>query len=146
MKEVTYYHVECDRHAVIVAEGLAVESFLDTGLNAGFFSNAPVATQLHVNRPGPISVGGWRARGRNWIAARVAGMGTRAYNLFSGFGVNAIGQVFLNSSLYLIQKMHGACAPRAYFGAAVDKARQAIKAREVESTDGTSHIYLKRVA
>ena len=73
-------------------------------------------------------------------------MGTRAYNLFSGFGAKAIGQAFLNSSLYLIQKMHGACAPRAYFGAAVDKARQAIKAREAESTDGTSHIHLKRIA
>jgi hypothetical protein len=35
----TYYHVELDRHAVILAEGLATESYLDTG-NRGNFANA----------------------------------------------------------------------------------------------------------
>jgi hypothetical protein len=29
--QVTYHHVELSRHAVMVAEGLAAESFLDTG-------------------------------------------------------------------------------------------------------------------
>lgn len=40
-ERVTYHHVELDRHDVILAEGLAAESYLDTG-NRGQFSNAPV--------------------------------------------------------------------------------------------------------
>jgi len=34
--QVTYYHVELPEHAVILAEGLAVESYLDTGDRANF--------------------------------------------------------------------------------------------------------------
>jgi hypothetical protein len=34
--EVTYYHLELDRHEVILAEGLACESYLDTGNRAAF--------------------------------------------------------------------------------------------------------------
>ena len=34
--EVTYYHVELPRHEVLLAEGLACESFLDTGNRAAF--------------------------------------------------------------------------------------------------------------
>ena len=40
-ERVTYHHVELDRHDVILAEGLAAESYLDTG-NRGQFGNAPV--------------------------------------------------------------------------------------------------------
>lgn len=43
---VTYYHVELDRHAVLLAEGLPAESYLDTG-NRAFFSNAGLALILH---------------------------------------------------------------------------------------------------
>ena len=46
MPTVTYYHVELDRHAVLLAEGLPVESYLDTG-NRAFFSNAGLALVLH---------------------------------------------------------------------------------------------------
>ncbi|MDR3535281.1 MAG: Hint domain-containing protein, partial [Acetobacteraceae bacterium] len=45
-KAVTYYHVELDRHAVLFAEGLPAESYLDTG-NRAFFSNAGLALMLH---------------------------------------------------------------------------------------------------
>jgi hypothetical protein len=45
-KSVTYYHVELDRHAVLLAEGLPAESYLDTG-NRAFFSNAGLALILH---------------------------------------------------------------------------------------------------
>jgi autotransporter passenger strand-loop-strand repeat protein len=38
--EVIYYHLELPRHAVILAEGLAVESYLDTGDRAGFAGTA----------------------------------------------------------------------------------------------------------
>jgi hypothetical protein len=43
---VTYYHVELDRHDVLLAEGLPAESFLDTG-NRVAFANGGGATQLH---------------------------------------------------------------------------------------------------
>ncbi len=42
---VTYWHVELDRHDVLLAEGLACESYLDTG-NRLAFDNAH-ATELH---------------------------------------------------------------------------------------------------
>jgi hypothetical protein len=42
---ITYFHVELAEHAVILAEGLAAESYLDTG-DRSSFANAPV-TQRH---------------------------------------------------------------------------------------------------
>ena len=39
---VSYFHVELDRHAVLLAEGLPAESYLDTG-NRAEFANAPLA-------------------------------------------------------------------------------------------------------
>jgi hypothetical protein len=46
VKSVTYYHVELPRHAVILAEGLAVESYLDLG-NRAAFENGGGAIVLH---------------------------------------------------------------------------------------------------
>jgi hypothetical protein len=43
---VHYYHVELDRHAVILTEGLPAESYLDTG-NRAMFANAGLALMLH---------------------------------------------------------------------------------------------------
>jgi hypothetical protein len=43
---VHYYHVELNRHAVLLAEGAPAESYLDTG-NRAFFSNAGLALVLH---------------------------------------------------------------------------------------------------
>jgi hypothetical protein len=43
---VDYYHVELDRHAILLAEGLPAESYLDTG-NSGFFSNSGAPLVLH---------------------------------------------------------------------------------------------------
>jgi hypothetical protein len=40
--EATYWHVELDRHDVILAEGLPCESFLDTGSRAAFENGGPV--------------------------------------------------------------------------------------------------------
>ena len=36
VESVTYWHVQLGRHAVILAEGLACESYLDTGNRAAF--------------------------------------------------------------------------------------------------------------
>lgn len=43
--EVTYFHVECERHVVLVANGAAAESYLEAE-NRSFFSNAPGAVDL----------------------------------------------------------------------------------------------------
>lgn len=43
LSSVTYFHVELERHAVILAEGLPAELYLDTG-NRSFFGNAAVST------------------------------------------------------------------------------------------------------
>jgi hypothetical protein len=43
---VDYYHLELDQHAILLAEGLPAESYLDTG-NSGFFANADAPLVLH---------------------------------------------------------------------------------------------------
>jgi len=44
--EIHYWHVELERHAVLLAEGLPCESFLDVGNRAAFANGGP-AMQLH---------------------------------------------------------------------------------------------------
>jgi hypothetical protein len=43
---VDYYHVQLDHHAILLAEGLPAESYLDTG-NSGFFDNSGAPLVLH---------------------------------------------------------------------------------------------------
>ncbi len=43
---ITYFHVELDRHDILLAEALPSESFLDTG-NRGAFTEGGAALQLH---------------------------------------------------------------------------------------------------
>lgn len=45
-RSVTYHHVELDRHAALYAEGVAAESYLDTG-NRATFENGGAALLLH---------------------------------------------------------------------------------------------------
>ena len=45
-RAVHYYHVELDEHAILLAEGLPAESYLDTG-NSGFFTNSSAPLVLH---------------------------------------------------------------------------------------------------
>jgi hypothetical protein len=45
VERVTYYHVELEQHAIIFAEGLPCESYLDTGDRASFLGGA--TTALH---------------------------------------------------------------------------------------------------
>ena len=56
--EITYYHVELDRHDVLVADGLAVESYLDTGGRSAFV-NGGCITSLHPD----FNVRAWEANG-----------------------------------------------------------------------------------
>jgi hypothetical protein len=46
LASVEYFHVELDTHAILMAEGLPAESYLDTG-NRGFFVNADLPLHLH---------------------------------------------------------------------------------------------------
>ena len=45
---VDYYHVQLEDHAILLAEGLTAESYLETG-NIGFFSNSGEPMVLHPN-------------------------------------------------------------------------------------------------
>ncbi len=45
-RSVDYHHIELERHAILLSEGLPTESYLDTG-NRGFFANAGAALVLH---------------------------------------------------------------------------------------------------
>ena len=45
-RSVAYFHVELARHAILLAEGLPAESYLDTG-NRAMFANAGLALMLH---------------------------------------------------------------------------------------------------
>ncbi len=42
----TYYHIELDRHGILLAENTPAESYLDTG-NRSLFDNGPDPRQLH---------------------------------------------------------------------------------------------------
>jgi hypothetical protein len=58
---VTYWHVELDRHDVLLAEDLACETYLDTGNRHAFEGEA--ATQLHPEFGRDHALAMWQARG-----------------------------------------------------------------------------------
>lgn len=55
---VTYFHIELDAHDILLAEGLAAESYLDTG-NRGMFANADVPLILHPDLTGQAGRRAW---------------------------------------------------------------------------------------
>jgi hypothetical protein len=54
VQQVHYFHIELDRHDLLLADGLAAESYLDTG-NRGMFTNADVPIALHPMPDGPAA-------------------------------------------------------------------------------------------
>ncbi len=56
VRRVTYHHVELDRHALLLAEGLPAESYLDTGNRAQFAAEAGVRPLFP-----DLAATGWRA-------------------------------------------------------------------------------------
>ena len=70
---VTYWHVELDRHDVILAEGLACESYLDTG-NRPAFENAQGAVAMTPD----FARGVWAAEGCAPIVTDTADAALRA--------------------------------------------------------------------
>jgi hypothetical protein len=57
---VTYWHLELDRHAIVLAEGAAAETYLDTGNREFFFGASGVAARDPTDAAGPAPD---RARG-----------------------------------------------------------------------------------
>jgi hypothetical protein len=80
---VTYYHVELEHHAVILAEGLAAESFLDTG-NRAWFDNGPLPAPRGPERAATtweclacaplVLTGPWLGETRRLLSARAASL------------------------------------------------------------------------
>jgi hypothetical protein len=58
VRAVEYYHVELPQHAILLAEGLTAESYLDTG-NRAMFSNAGLALVLHPDFAAIQGVSTW---------------------------------------------------------------------------------------
>lgn len=62
--DVTYYHVELPAHDVVLAEGLPVESYLETGGRANFANGASVARQFpDFSGPSLSTAMLWETRG-----------------------------------------------------------------------------------
>ena len=59
---ITYHHIELEQHAIILAEGLPAESYLDVG-NRAFFSNAGLATVLHPEFHANAGLAVWAEKG-----------------------------------------------------------------------------------
>ncbi len=57
----TYVHVELDRHALLLAEGLAAESYLDTG-NRGLFAGVGGVREMEPDMLGTLSARAWDER------------------------------------------------------------------------------------
>ena len=55
---VTYYHIELDQHDIVLAEGLPVESYLETGSRHAFENGGP-----HITMYPDFSVRAWEAYG-----------------------------------------------------------------------------------
>ena len=59
MQSVQYFHLELERHAILFAEGLRAESYLDTG-NRSLFSNAAGPSMLFPDFAPPIESKVWQ--------------------------------------------------------------------------------------
>ncbi len=81
---VTYWHVELEQHDLLSADGLACESYLDTG-NRGAFANGGGAVQLHpdfaravwrASSCAPLVIGGAELEAaRSFLLARALSLG-----------------------------------------------------------------------
>jgi len=57
--EIDYYHVELQQHSVLLANGLAAESYLDVANHRGFFANGGAPVVLHPD----LTALAWEANG-----------------------------------------------------------------------------------
>jgi len=84
LASVEYWHVELDSHDLLLAEGLAAESYLDTGNRAAFFNNGGAYLQAHpdftpkhwVETCVPLVLGGERLeQARSTLRERAVALG-----------------------------------------------------------------------
>ena len=78
-ESVTYWHVELDRHDAILAEGLACESYLDTGNRSAFAGEPALALHPQFGRDRALAV--WQAQGCAPILTDPADPSLRALHL-----------------------------------------------------------------
>jgi hypothetical protein len=141
-EDVTYYHVELDKHSIIFAEGAATESFLERGDNRSCFVNSTGAVLLHPAF-GPREEGNRQTRGAAQAADRalaaLARLGEWAHRAadHGGFRRMAGAGAWLNARAE--QRLAGAAAPCATFGPLIDQTRREIarRARPVRKTSET---------
>lgn len=62
VSQVTYYHLELARHDIVLAEGLPVETYLDTGGRAAF-GDEVAALHPEFGAPDDLAMAIWRDRG-----------------------------------------------------------------------------------
>jgi hypothetical protein len=74
IRQADYFHVELDRHAILLAEGLEAESYLDTG-NRAMFANADRAMTLHPDFSVATKRRDWRADAFAPLATAPAAVG-----------------------------------------------------------------------
>ncbi len=58
LRAIDYFHIELDHHAILLAEGLAAESYLDTA-NRSFFDNGGPVIQAHPDFPLTTALDHW---------------------------------------------------------------------------------------
>jgi hypothetical protein len=87
-ERVTYFHVELDCHDLLMAEGLAAESYLDTG-NRGLFDNAVEPLILHPDFSGETK--GAQARRERFSCAPLLCDPTRLEALWHRLADRAVG-------------------------------------------------------
>ncbi len=84
-QSVSYFHLERDAHDVLLAEGLACESYLDTG-NRSAFANGGTTAQMHPDfargvwatqacAP-PVQGGAALETTRSWLLRRAGQLGS----------------------------------------------------------------------
>ena len=61
LPEVTYFHLELDEHDIVLAEGLATESYLDTGNRTAFANAALVSLHARFDVTGESAFLAWEA-------------------------------------------------------------------------------------
>jgi Hint domain len=84
LRSVRYFHVELERHAILLAEGLPTESYLDTG-NRGVFENAGVPLVLHPD----LTADDEQARRESWSCAPFAADAMRVEPVWRRLAIRA---------------------------------------------------------
>lgn len=128
-EDVTYYHVELDKHSIIFAEGAATESFLERGDNRSCFVNSTRSV---------LSTSAAEAT-MNKALAGLARLGRELHRAASRIGLRRLAGAGARLNASAEQRLAGAAAPCATFGPVVDQARRKIAGTSAGMTRRTRH-------